>query len=172
MIFGGNGTGKSTLVDAIDFVCNSEYGSLTERSSTRPKTHLPSVSATHGTLQVSLTFSGQSWLAGLGKNGPEIVGPDKRPNARILRRSQILRVVGAQPKDRYLVLQDFIAVPGVQKCESALRDALKAVERELNDAVVAKQQAEDTLEKLWKAEGGTGSGYLEWAKEKVKDKPL
>src|SRR5262249_13102436 len=83
-----------------------------------------------------------------------------------------LRVVGAQPKDRYLVLQDFIAVPGVQKCESALRDALKAVERELNDAVVAKQQAEDTLEKLWKAEGGTGSGYLEWAKEKVKDKPL
>jgi energy-coupling factor transporter ATP-binding protein EcfA2 len=171
MIFGENGTGKSTIVDAIDFVCNGEYGSLTERSSTRPKTHLPSIGTTPGALQVSLTFGGQSWSAGLGKSGPETAGPDKHPDARILRRSQILRVVSAPPKDRYQALQDFISVPGVQKCESSLRDALKAVEGELNDAVVAKQQAEETLEKLWKAESGSGSDYLEWAKEKVKEKP-
>jgi energy-coupling factor transporter ATP-binding protein EcfA2 len=172
MIFGENGTGKSTIVDAIDFVCNEEYGSLTERSSTRPKTHLPSVGVTQGTLQVSLTFDGQTWSAGLGKSGPETTGPDKRPSAQILRRSQIHRVVSAQPKDRYQVLQDFIAVPGVQKCESSLRDALKAVERELNDAVVAKQQAEETLEKLWRAENASGPDYLEWAKEKIQEKPV
>lgn len=171
MVFGENGTGKSTIVDAIDFVCNEEYGSLTERSSTKPKTHLPAVGST-AALKVSLTFGSQTWSAGLGRSGPETAGPDRRPNTRILRRSQILRVVGAQPKDRYLVLQDFIAVPGVQKCENSLRDALKAVEQELNDAVVAKQQAEETLEKLWRAEGGSGSSYLEWAKERVKEKPL
>jgi energy-coupling factor transporter ATP-binding protein EcfA2 len=171
MIFGENGTGKSTLVDAIDFVCNGEYGSLTDRSSTKPKIHLPSIGTTPGALQVSLNFGGESWSAGLGRNGPETIGSDKRPSIRILRRSQILRVISAQANERYKVLQDFIAVPGIQKCENSLREALKTVERELNDTIIAKQQAEDTLENLWKAEGSSGGGYLQWAKEKVNDKP-
>jgi len=68
-------------------------------------------------------------------------------------------------------LQTFIVVPGVQKCENSLRQANRTVDQELNDAIVAKQQAEDTLEKLWKAEGSSGKGYLEWAKEKIKEKP-
>ena len=171
MIFGENGTGKSTIVDAIDFVCNEEYGSLTERSSTRPKTHLRALGSTVDTLGVSLTFDSRTWSASLGKNRPVSSGPDGRPAARILRRSQVLQVVSAQPKVRYEALQNFIAVPEVQKSERSLREAVKAVERDLNDAVVAKQQAEETLEKLWMAEGQPSKGYLEWAKEKVQEKP-
>ena len=171
MIFGENGTGKSTIVDAIDFVCNEKYGSLTERSSTRPKTHLRALGSTVAMLRVSLTFDSQTWSASLGKDRPVSSGPDGRPAARILRRSQILQVVSAPPKDRYKALQDFIALPGVQKSEQSLREAVKAVGRELNDTVIAKQQAEETLEKLWMAEGQPGKGYLEWAKEKVQTKP-
>lgn len=43
LIFGENGTGKSTIVDAIDFVCNESVGSLGDKSSTAPKTHLPAI---------------------------------------------------------------------------------------------------------------------------------
>ncbi len=172
MIFGENGTGKSSIVDAIDFVCNEEYGSLTERSSTKPKTHLRALGSTVDTLMVSLTFDSQTWSASLGKNRPVSSGPDGRPAARILRRNQILQVVSAQPKARYEALRDFIALPGVQKSEQSLREAVKAVEGELNDAVVAKQQAEETLEKLWIAEGQPGKGYLEWATRKVQEQPV
>lgn len=172
MIFGENGTGKSSIVDAIDFVCNEEYGSLTERSSTRPKTHLRALGSPVDTLRVSLTFDSQTWSASLGRTRPVSSGPDGRPAARILRRSQILQVVSAQPKARYEALQNFIAVPGVQKSERSLREAVKAVERELNEAIVAKQQAEETLEKLWIAEGQPSKGYLKWAKQKVQEKPV
>ena len=34
LIFGENGTGKSSIADAIDFVCNNEFGSLP-----RPQRH-------------------------------------------------------------------------------------------------------------------------------------
>lgn len=42
LIFGENGTGKSTIADALDFLCNNEFGSLTLRSGTTPKNHIVS----------------------------------------------------------------------------------------------------------------------------------
>jgi len=170
VIFGENGTGKSTIVDAIGFVCNQEYGSLTEKSSTIPKSHLPSIGTTAKNLKVSISYAGQSWSATLGRTGPESTGPEGRPTARILRRSQILQVVNAPPKARYEALQSFIAVPMVQKSEDSLRDTIKTVKRELSDAVVAKNRAEETLEKLWKAEGSPGNNYITWATAKAKEK--
>ncbi|HEY0779906.1 MAG TPA: AAA family ATPase [Gemmatirosa sp.] len=41
-LFGENGAGKSSIVDAIDAVCNDRAGSLGERSSTNVRDHLPS----------------------------------------------------------------------------------------------------------------------------------
>ena len=32
LIFGENGTGKSTICDAIDFICNERFGSLQDKS--------------------------------------------------------------------------------------------------------------------------------------------
>jgi DNA repair exonuclease SbcCD ATPase subunit len=40
MIFGENGTGKSTIVDAIDFVYNENFGSIDQRSTTGSKADL------------------------------------------------------------------------------------------------------------------------------------
>jgi hypothetical protein len=135
------------------------------------KSHLPSLGKNAKDLKVSLSFDGQTWTALLGKKGAEIAGPDSRPRARILRRSMILDVVDAQPKERYEALQGFIAVPGVQKCETALRDAAKAVVADLSEAIRASQQAKESLETLWKAEGGPGKGYWLWAKDQAAKDP-
>lgn len=40
LIFGENGSGKSTIADALDFLCNSDFGSLRLRSGTTPRTHI------------------------------------------------------------------------------------------------------------------------------------
>ena len=40
LVFGENGTGKTTIVDALDAVGNCSKGSLEDKSSTRARDHL------------------------------------------------------------------------------------------------------------------------------------
>ncbi|MDQ7839164.1 MAG: AAA family ATPase [Thermodesulfobacteriota bacterium] len=171
MIFGENGTGKSSIVDAIDFVCNGELGSLTYRSSTSPKSHLPALGSDTKNLKIELSLDGRAWTAIFGKKGPEITGSPDRPTARILRRSIILDIVDAQPKERYEALQTFIAVPSVQRGEISLREALKRSEQELNEANRSVLQANESLETLWKAENSLGTDYWVWAKSESAKNP-
>ena len=171
MIFGENGTGKSTFVDAIDFVCNQKHGSLSDRSSTSPKAHLPSLGSKARDIDISLVYGSQTWSGSLGTQGPQTTGPDGRPVARVLRRSQILQLIDEQPKKRYEVLQSFITVPNIEKSEQTLRDAVKTVGRDLDEAVRATQQAREALKKFWQDEGRPGNDPLQWARDKAEEKP-
>ncbi len=171
MIFGENGTGKSTFVDAIDFVCNQKHGSLSDKSSTSPKAHLPSLGSKARDIDISLVYDSQTWSGSLGTQGPQTTGPDGRPVARVLRRSQILQLINEQPKKRYGILQSFITVPNIEKSEQALRDAAKTVGQDFNEAVRATQQAREAVEKFWQDEGCPGVDPLKWAQDKAKEDP-
>ena len=61
-IFGENGSGKSSIVDAIDFVCN-QTSSLADRSSTKPKDHLPTIGHAAKEVKVELEVGGRAWSA-------------------------------------------------------------------------------------------------------------
>lgn len=171
VIFGENGTGKSTIVDTLDFICNGEIGSLKDRSSTRPREHLPSLNSDHMDLNVSIIFGGNTWEAKLDGGSPNITGPEGRPSARILRRSKILQVINEQPKQRYEALRSFIAVPGIEKSENSLRAVIKTVEEELNEAARAYSQAKTALEQLWEAEGKPEDDHWKWACQEAAKKP-
>jgi recombinational DNA repair ATPase RecF len=64
-------------------------------------------------------------------------------------------------------LQPFIEIRGVEKSEAQLTDAVNEIDRRLDDSVRYLGEAQDTLGKLWEAEGRPGSGWLEWAKAKT-----
>lgn len=164
MVFGENGTGKSTIVDGIDFVCNGNLGSLEDRSIGQSKIqHVPSLNAQPSEVGVSIVFGGDTWQATLSSRGASISGPRCRPSARILRRSQILDVINAQPSERYQAIQSFVEVPGIQRSEDRLREAKRTAEADLNAAVRAQQQTVDALQNYWKAEGSKGEDALKWA---------
>jgi recombinational DNA repair ATPase RecF len=167
MIFGENGSGKSTLVDALDFVCNEEFGSLKDRSSTKPQKHLVSLGSSASDLSVSINYDGKDWRAYLAKNGPHADGPAGRPIAHILRRSSVLRLIEAQPNKRYEAIQDFIALPQIEKVEKALRDAIKDVEQQREKALLQRQQAEEQLQEFWEEEGRQGRDHMSWAQRKA-----
>ena len=167
LIFGENGSGKSTIVDALDFVLNEQYGSLTDRSSTKPKAHLPSLGSAASKLEVSVCVAGKTWTARLGSSGPKTTGPEPRPTATILRRSQMLQFINETPKKRYEALRDFIALPAIEKSESSLRAACKRVSSDYSEAVRAKEQADEALTALWNDEGQPGKDAWAWAKSHV-----
>jgi energy-coupling factor transporter ATP-binding protein EcfA2 len=167
LVFGENGTGKSTMVDAIDFVCNQNGGSLAGRQETNLKKHLPSLGAPAAGLSVVLECGGSKWFASLDSSKPVVKGPTACPDAAILRRSKLLEFIDVPPADRYKALAVFIDVSKVEKSEQSLRDARKNVTNEIDSATRAKADALRDMELAWKAEGCPAPDAVRWAEGKA-----
>lgn len=167
LIFGENGSGKSTIADALDFICNNDFGSLGLRHGTTPKTHVVAASGRAQDLEVNLTYGGHSWQAKL-IGGKPVTTPQTPPRAFILRRADITRVMEANDGDRYKTLKEFITVPQIETAEAALRQAYKSVSDALNQSIGQKETAESTLQQYWTIEGKPQGGFLEWARATVK----
>lgn len=174
VIFGENGTGKSTLVDAIDAVCNASFGSL-DREGVRPNPHkyVSSVNQTVKTLEVELaTAVGHRWKATIsGKNvSVTPAAPDGiMPGVLVLRRRELLRLIETQPAKRYEAIKSFIDVAEVDKAEAALRNDLNTAEKQLTSAHSAREQAEKSLRVMWEQEKQPGESAAEpvaWADQR------
>jgi len=166
LIFGENGTGKSTIVDAIDFVCNECAGPLEGRQSTPVKEFLPSLGDKAADLKVHLKWASKSWSATLEGAKAKVVGISPRPKARILRRTQILEIVDAQPAKRYEAFSRFVAVPKVEQSENALRDALRTVNSEFDVSARSLSDALGQLKKLQNESDAAAIDLMTWAKNK------
>ena len=166
VIFGENGRGKSTIVDAIDMVANGMPGSLADRSSTSTKQHLPSIESNHQDLSVKLFIDGMEWEASLDGSTIHVSGDSPCPTVHILRRNQLLRLIETQPAQRYEALRRFVNVDGVEQSEQYLRDCVRETNAELTSLSRQVIDAQNELEKLWKDEGSPGDSWIKWAHEK------
>jgi len=166
MIFGENGTGKSTIVDAIDFVCNEHAGTLEGRQSTPVKDYLPALGSKATDLRVELKWATKTWKATLAGSKAKVTGSTPRPKAKILRRTQILEIVDAQPAKRYEAFSRFVAVPNVEKAEGALREADRLAREEYNAAAGSIDAARTELQKLYREAGEPKPDMKSWAKSK------
>jgi len=166
VIFGENGRGKSTIVDAIDMVANGSPGSLAGRPSTSTKQHLPSIGSGHQDLLVKLYIDGMAWEASLDGSTIHVSGDNPCPTVHILRRNQLLKLIETQPAQRYEALRRFVDVDGVEQSEQYLRDCVRETNTELTSLSRQLADAHNELEKLWKAEKSPGENCLKWAQEK------
>ncbi|MBI3653360.1 MAG: AAA family ATPase [Acidobacteria bacterium] len=166
LIFGENGTGKSSIIDAIDFLFNKSGGSIKTRSSTDEKKHLASIGNKAKDFAVELTYGSDQWVG--VHTGKEIVinGNSSLPQAFILRRSQLLRLVEASPADSYKELRRFIDVQNVEDSEQALRNAFNEAKSRLNSWTGQKVEADAALHELWQGEGSPNNTEIDWASEK------
>ena len=171
MIFGENGTGKSTLVDAIDFIFNKECGSLKEKSSAN-KNHIPSINSPFNQVKISINNNQNSkreWDGSLNGKIPVIKGCKDHLSVKILRRDKILTLVNAEPRKRYEALKDFIDLPNIRSSEDSLRRHIKNKKQELDSHISTKTTEDNTLKKSWEDEGRQEENHLKWA-EKISKK--
>jgi energy-coupling factor transporter ATP-binding protein EcfA2 len=166
MIFGENGSGKSTIVDAIDFICNESAGPLEGRQSTPVKEFLPALGCKAADIKVQLKWESKTWNATLDGAKARVTGSVPRPKARILRRSQILEIVDAQPAKRYEAFSRFVAVPKVEQAENALREAVRMVKAEFDASTRSLSEAQAALKRLQTEAGAAASNLMTWAKGK------
>lgn len=171
MIFGENGTGKSTIIDAIDLVCN-EKSSIADRSGTSPKDHLPSLGSDPTQVEVEIAFDSGTWKGTLNKSGKILIqGAQKKPVVYVLRRASLLKLNEATPSERYNELQKFINVQAIETAEARLSDALKTTKKRLEETIRDLQTNQDNLKELWEQEGKPSTDCLTWGQEKTTTDP-
>ena len=170
MLFGENGSGKSTILDAIDVVCNDTIGCLQGVSAGQNVgKYLCNLGCQQAALQVTVSSNNDSWTGTMRGNSINVSGDAIRPTVKILRRNQIFKLVTAQPRERYDELSRFIDVSGVEQSESSLQQKLNGTNQEITTLTRDKDRMTAQLDGLWIEEGRPGPGptAMEWAEQRV-----
>lgn len=154
IIFGENGTGKTTICDALDFLGNGNVGSLDDRGLGKTGKYWHTVGRTLGDVSVKLEAKGGNCSASLTKSGVVVNPSNIQPKVKVLRRSQILNLVAAKASDRYNAISQFIDVSGVETSETSLRQLIRDIEKKIEVAVAVVQEGRETIERFWEQAGG------------------
>lgn len=159
LIFGENGAGKSTIVDAIESV---GAGSTTFLDTwklgkgKRKEGYIPALGKTLSDVAINLEFGSNTYAAKLTAKGLQLCNTVNRPDTKVLRRKSLQAFMDADPAQRYKEVGAFLDIPQVEASEASLREALREAQRRYDLAASANSQALENLQGLWEAEGSPG----------------
>ena len=159
LIFGENGAGKSTIVDAIEsvgagsttFLDNWKLG-----KGKRKEGYIPALGKTFSDVAINLEFGSNTYAAKLTAKGLQLCNTANRPDTKVLRRKSLQAFMDADPAQRYKEVGAFLDIPQVEASEASLREALREAQRSYDLAASANSQALENLQGLWEAEGSPG----------------
>lgn len=173
VIFGENGTGKSSIVDAFDILCNNEIGSLKNISvGGKREKYLINLLKQKADCKINLFYNNLGWAATLGSGySPTTAGPDGKPKVSILRKEKIHSLVTARPQEIYDEIKSFIETPNCEKGEDLLNKLRIEYNREYDSAVQSVTDADEALKSLWISEDSPGEDYISWAKNEISIDP-
>lgn len=162
LIFGENGTGKSSISDALICLCTSDHGSLDDISGA-DKSYLLAVGSQPNDLLIRLhTDQGQFSAAMAGKKIVHKQGAAP-PALRHLRRSSVVDLATAAPAKRYEQLAAYFDLSGIVKSETTLRDLVRNIRLESDRIKRTLEAVEQILDATWKNEGSPHDNWEQWA---------
>jgi energy-coupling factor transporter ATP-binding protein EcfA2 len=164
VVYGENGTGKSTICDAFEFLSKGRVSSLENRGLGKTSRYWPSLGKNTTDVSVSLATAGSTCRATISKSG-EVVAlpPEARPHVEVFRKSQILALIEATPGDRYAAISRFIDVSGVETSEATLRQLIRGLTTGRDVAVARVQENQDAIHRFWEAAGKPARDPFVWA---------
>ncbi|SPK70831.1 conserved protein of unknown function [Cupriavidus taiwanensis] len=167
IIYGENGTGKSTVADAFDLLGNGKVGSLDTRGLGATRKYWHSVGKTPADVKVTLETSVGKCVVSLGKTDVVVSNEALRPKVAVLRRSQILGLIEAKPAERYKEISRFVDVSGVEASETTLRKLILDKAREYDVATTRVFENKSEIERFWVQAGSPRSDAIAWARQEV-----
>lgn len=167
LVYGENGTGKTTICDALEFLAVGDVGSLNDKGMGRAlEKYWPSANKALSDIDVVLAMSNGVECKGRFVDKKPVFEPaDARPVIELLRQQQITALIETPPAKRYEVLQRFIDVEAVEKSEDALRKQVQELEADKTSRENAEYQSFAALNDLFDAAGKpAGLTAIVWAK--------
>jgi energy-coupling factor transporter ATP-binding protein EcfA2 len=167
IVYGENGTGKSTICDALEFLSKGVVGSLEGKGLGKVERYWHSTGKKPADLAIKLKTTKGEWDGLLNKSKPVILPDSPRPQVEILRRHQILKLVTDQANKRYDAIKPFIDIEGIEKSEAALRKLVKEENDTINLAAARLEENQIALDQHWEQTGKAGDSALSWAKFEI-----
>jgi len=154
IIFGENGKGKSSIIDGIEYALTKDIKHIS--SSCREvslQKHAPNIYANFKDIKVKIEFKDGSTLSNREEPKEGTLAYKIRNsitgNINILRRSQLLDAIFAQPKERYDLLKQFLPLTEINKFEDASKKVVDKFQEEISNLQKEienhKKIIEDTL---------------------------
>lgn len=163
VVYGENGTGKSTICDAFEFLGKGKVGSLENRGLGKTARYWQSLGKNPADVSVTLQTATSSCRASIGKSDVVVTPAEVRPRVEVLRRKQILDLIEAEPGKRYGQVGRFIDVSGVETSEAALRELIADLTKNRDVAAARVQENEDSIRQFWEAAGKPTKEMFAWA---------
>lgn len=167
IIYGENGTGKSTVSDAFDLLGNGKVGSLDTRGLGATRKYWPSVGKTAADVKVTLETTAGTCYVVLGKGDVVVTNEALRPQVAVLRRSQILQLIEAKPAERYAAISRFADVSGAEASEATLRKLILDKGKEYDSAALLVSENRAAIERFWIEAGKPGLAAIDWARQEI-----
>lgn len=149
IVYGENGSGKTTISDALEFLFHGTAGSLEEKS-LDGKSRIPAlVHAQRAKADLLVKWEdGQSkTVARIDKTKAQISG-DSPGVLHTLSRKNITRLIEETPTKRFERIQEFVSVPALDREEAELRNFM-AQQKQLQESQLrSAQQVEADLDQL------------------------
>lgn len=168
LIYGENGTGKTTICDAFEFLAKDNVGSLDGRGlGPGVRRYWRTVGKPVTEFAVDLQTSTGQCTGKLSGNMATVLSGAAPPRVELLRHRQILEFVETQPAKRYEAIKRFIDIEAFERSEEALRQQGKTLAIEKTTAVAAEQENLNALQGFYEAAGSPkGLNAVTWAKQK------
>lgn len=172
IIYGENGTGKTTICDAFEFIGKGSVASLDNKGLNKTKKYWSTIGKTHSDICVILETGKSSISAQITKNDVIVTPREFLPNIEVLRRSQILDLIAAQEAQRYEEIKRFIDVTGVESSEASLKKALDELSKGRDTAATRILENKEAIIKFWEEAGKQSDDPYIWAKIETDRNPL
>jgi energy-coupling factor transporter ATP-binding protein EcfA2 len=169
LIYGENGTGKTTICDAFEFLAFERIGSLEDRGMGKGlEKFWPTAGKPASALAVELETSTSKCLGKIVNKKVSVTPAASRPKIELLRQRQILELIQAQPAKRYDAIKRFIDIEAFERSEETLRQLGKSLATEKVGAIAAEQENLNALQGFYEAAGSPpGLNAVSWAEQKL-----
>jgi hypothetical protein len=169
LVYGENGTGKTTICDAFEFLAHGRVSSLDGYGLGKGlERYWPTAGKMVGDLSVKLETSAGTCSGKVVGKDVNVTPTTSRPKIELLRRQQILDLIKAQPAERYEAIKRFIDIATFEASEEALRQQTRNLLKERTAAEQAEGQSLQELQDFYEAAGEpTGLNAVTWAKQKI-----